>query len=193
MRSSSLLAAFLLPTFLTLAASSAVAQSPTFGLGRTPTGEEVRAWDISIHPVTGAELPPGRGTATEGALLYRRHCARCHGGDGTEGRAPRLVKQDRPADTHPWNLGRILPIRSPYAPTVWDYINRGMPLNREGTLTPDEVYALTALMLYWNGIIAEDEVMDERSLPLVEMPNRDAWAPLPDWKPGTPRWPGYPY
>jgi S-disulfanyl-L-cysteine oxidoreductase SoxD len=193
MRSSSLLAAFLLPTSLVLATSSALAQSPTFGLGRTPTEQEVRAWDISIHPVTGAELPPGSGTATEGALLYRRHCARCHGADGTEGRAPRLVKQDRPEGTHPWNLGRILPIRSPYAPTVWDYINRGMPLNREGTLTPDEVYALTALLLYWNGIIGEEEAMTHQTLPLVQMPNRDAWAPLPDWKPGQPRWPGYPY
>jgi cytochrome c len=76
---------------------------------------------------------------------------------------------------------------------VWDYINRGMPLNREGTLTPDEVYALTALLLYWNGVIAEDEVMDQQSLPLVQMPNRDNWAPLPDWQPGTVRWPGYPY
>tara|TARA_B100000809_G_scaffold141532_1_gene139099 strand:- start:284 stop:556 length:273 start_codon:yes stop_codon:yes gene_type:complete len=88
-------------------------------------------------------------------------------------------------------LGRILPIRSPYAATVWDYINRGMPLNDEGILTADEVYALTAYLLNLNGLIAEDEVMDAQSLPLVEMPNVDNWAPLPDWKPGTPRLPGY--
>ena len=67
-----------------------------------------------------------------------------------------------------------------------------MPLNREGSLDVDEVYSLTALLLYWNGLIAEDEVMDRRTLPLVEMPNRDTWAPLPDWKPGQ-RWPNYPY
>ena len=90
-------------------------------------------------------------------------------------------------------MGRILPIRSPYATTVWDYINRGMPLNREGTLTADEVYALTALLLYWNGIVSENQVLDALSLPQVQMPNRDAWAPLPDWKPGMPRLPGYPY
>ena len=183
----------LLAVLLLAGASAAMAQSPTFGLGRAPTQEEVRAWDISIHPITGEELPAGQGTAVEGALIYRRQCARCHGGDGTEGRAPRLVKQDRPEGTHPWNLGRILPIRSPYAPTVWDYINRGMPMNREGTLTPDEVYAITALLLYWNDIIAEDEVMNRETLPKVVMPNRDAWAPLPEWQPGTPRWPGYPY
>lgn len=183
----------LLPLLVLFAGDSALAQGPTYGLGRSPTPEEVRAWDISIHPLTGAELPPGRGTAVEGALVYRRNCARCHGADGTEGRAPRLLKQEGGPDADPWNLGRILPIRSPYAPTVWDYINRGMPLNREGTLTADEVYAITALLLYWNDIIAEDEVMDQHSLPLVKMPNRDAWAPLPDWQPGTPRLPGYPY
>ena len=182
----------LLPALILLGTSSALAQSPTFGLGRTPSAEEVRAWDISISP-TGEELPPGQGTATEGARVYRVRCARCHGRDGTEGRAPRLVKRERPPDTHPWNLGRILPIRAPYATAVWDYINRGMPLNREGTLSADEVYQLTALLLNWNEIIAEDEVMDAKSLPMVMMPNRDAWAHLPDWKPGTPRLRGYPY
>jgi cytochrome c len=104
-----------------------------------------------------------------------------------------LAKQPNRVRDDPWDYGRILPIRSPYAPTVWDYINRGMPLNREGTLTVDEVYALTALLLYWNGIIAEDAVMDQRTLPAVQMPNRENWAPLPDWQPGTPRLAGYPY
>jgi len=68
-----------------------------------------------------------------------------------------------------------------------------MPLNREGTLTADEVYAITALLLHWNGIIGENDVMNAETLPAVQMPNRDNWAPLPDWEPGTPRWPGYPY
>ena len=62
-----------------------------------------------------------------------------------------------------------------------------MPLNREGTLTADEVYALTAFLLYINEVIPEDEVLDAQSLPRVKMPNRDAFVPLPDWKPGTPR------
>ena len=176
-----------------LGGGSALAQSPTYGVGRTPSAEEIRAWDISISP-TGEELPPGRGTATEGALVYLvRACVECHGVTGTGGTAPRLVKLEAGPDAAPWALGRILSIRSPYATTVWDYINRGMPLNDEGTLTADEVYALTAYLLYLNDVIAEDEVMDAQSLPMVEMPNRDAWAPLPDWKPGMPRLPGYPY
>ena len=76
--------------------------------------------------------------------------------------------------------------------TVWDYINRGMPLGDEGTLTADEVYALAAYLLYINDVIAEDAVMDAESLPMVEMPNRDNWAPLPAWKPGMPRLPRLP-
>jgi cytochrome c len=187
MRSYRLLAGLVL-----LGASPALAQSPTYGLGRTPSAEEVRAWDISIGP-NGEELPEGSGTAEQGALIYRRSCARCHGAEGTDGRAPRLVRNERGNDANPWSYGRILPIRSPYATTVWDYINRGMPLNREGSLDPDGVYAITALLLYWNGIIAQDEVMDRESLPRVQMPMRDGWAPLPDWQPDQPRWPGYPH
>ena len=176
-----------------LLGGSALAQSPTYGVGRTPTAEEIRAWDISISP-TGEELPPGRGTVEDGALVYRRKgCAGCHGRTGTGGRADRLVKRDAGPDADPWNLGRILPIRAPYATVVWDYINRGMPLNREGTLTADEVYALTAYLLYLNDVIPEDKVLDAQSLPQVEMPNRNAFAPLPDWKPGRPRLLGYPY
>ena len=178
--------------FVMLLGGTALAQSPTYGVGRTPTAEEIRAWDIAISP-TGEELPPGRGTAEEGALVYRRQCAACHGAEGQGAGAPRLVKRQAEPNVDPWNLGRILPIRAPYATGVWDYINRGMPLNREGTLTADQVYALTAYLLYLNDVIPEGAVLDAQSLPMVVMPNRDNWAELPDWKPGMPRLLGYPY
>src|SRR5262245_23867666 len=171
----------------------AIAQSPPLGVGRTPTPEEIRAWDISISP-TGTELPPGHGSAKEGAQVYRtKGCAGCHGANLQGGRAPVLVKADRPAGTDPWALGRVLPWRAPYATIVWDYLNRGMPLNREGTLTADEVYALTAFLLFKNGVIGEDDVLDAQSLPKVKMPMRDAPAGLPEWKHGAPRLKGYPY
>ncbi len=183
----------LLPFLMLLGGSSALAQSPTFGLGRTPSAEELLAWDISISP-TGEELPPGSGTYEQGRRVFlQKRCGTCHGRDGTEGRAPRLVRREAAPDVDPWRLGRILPIRAPYATAVWDYINRGMPLGAEGTLTADEVYALTAYLLNINGVIADDAVMDAESLPMVEMPNRDNWAPLPDWKPGMPRLAGYPH
>ena len=177
---------------LMLLGGTAMAQSPTYGVGRTPSDEEIRAWDISISP-TGEELPPGRGTSEEGELVYRRRCVACHGANGVGGSAPRLVKRQAEPGAHPWEYGRILPIRAPYATVIWDYINRGMPLNREGTLTADEVYALTAYLLSINDVIPEDAVLDAESLPKIEMPNRDAFARVPDWQPGRPRLSAYPH
>jgi len=171
--------------------AAALAQSGRYGVGRTPTPEEIRAWDISIGP-TGEELPPGRGTVKEGALVYRAKCAGCHGATGVEGTAPNL-KSKVGTDVELWERGRILPLRAPFATTVWDYINRGMPLNREGTLTADEVYALTAFLLYINDVIPEELTLDATSLPKVKMPIGDDYASLPEWKPRTPRLKGYPY
>jgi cytochrome c len=178
--------------FALLMGASVLAQSPTYGVGRTPTAEEIRAWDISIGP-TGDELPQGRGTVREGAALYRaKGCAGCHGATGIDGKAPILKSKANPsADV--WARGRILPLRAPFATTVWDYINRAMPLNREGTLTADEVYSLTAYLLFMNDVIREDEVLDAKSLPRVKMPIGDQYASLPEWKPRTPRLKGYPH
>ena len=180
----------LLP-FALLISASAAAQSPTYGVGRAPSPEEIRAWDISIGP-TGEELPPGRGTPKEGAQIYRAKCAGCHGATGIEGTSP-ILKSKAGPDVELWARGRILPLRSPFATTVWDYINRAMPLNREGTLKPDEVYALTAFLLHINDVIAEDEILDARTLPKVRMPIGDRYASLPEWKPGTRRLKNYPY
>src|SRR5262245_12204998 len=70
--------------------ASLSAQSPTFGVGRAPTAEEVRAWDISIRP-DGQELPQGHGSAKEGAQLYvQKGCAGCHGRSGSGANAPTL-------------------------------------------------------------------------------------------------------
>ena len=178
--------------FLLLMGASVLAQSPTYGIGRTPTAEEVRALDISIGP-TGEELPPGRGTAKEGAEVYKQKgCAVCHGAAGIGGPAPAL-KSKAGAEVPIWERERILPLRAPFATTVWDYINRGMPLGKEGTLTANEVYALTAYLLSINQVIPEDQVLDKESLPKVKMPIGDEYAPLPDWKPKTRRLKDYPY
>jgi S-disulfanyl-L-cysteine oxidoreductase SoxD len=181
--------AFVLPVLL-IGGASALAQGPTYRIGRTPTPEEIKALDISIGP-TGEELPPGKGNAKEGAQLYRtKGCAGCHGAQGIGGAAPDLKSKD-PKNPDVWARGRILPLRAPFATTVWDYINRGMPLNREGTLTPDEVYSLTAYLLFINDVIPEDLALDQQSLPKVKMPIGDNYAPLPDWKPRTKRLQGY--
>jgi len=187
------LAAILLLLGSPVLGSPALAQSaPTYGLGRSPSAEEIRARDINISE-TGEELPPGRGTPKEGATVFTlQGCIVCHGEEGVGGVGPAL-KSKTSQDLPIWKRERILPLRSPFATTVWDYINRGMPLGREGTLTPDEVYALTAYLLYVNKVIPEDTVLDEKSLPKVKMPIGDGYAKLPDWAPRTPRLKGYPY
>ena len=175
-------------------------QSPTYGVGRPPSAEEIRTWDISISP-TGKELPPGHGTAKEGAVLYvRKGCSGCHGATGSSGgHAPTLIrsKDTKPASSAPClspcvNDSNAMAIHSPFATTLWDYINRGMPIGKEGSLTPNEVYALTAFLLFKNDVIPEDEVMDSQSLPKVKMPNRDGFALPAAWKHGEPRLEGYP-
>ena len=182
---------FLLPAILLGASVAAWAQSPTYGLGHTPTPEEIRAWDIAIGP-EGKELPQGSGTSKAGAPLYAQKCAICHGVTGSEGPAPMLIKRANP----PANPGpclspcirdnNVMAVHSPFATTIWDYINRGMPFKQEGSLKPDEVYAITAFILFKNGVIPEDQVLDAQSLPQVKMPNRDGFA-IPPWKPGMPR------
>src|SRR5437773_9775776 len=171
---------------------AAWAQSPTYGLGKTPSAEEMRVWDIAISP-DGKELPPGSGSAKEGAPLYTQKCAACHGATGSGGRAPELIKPTTPATGNQppclspcIRVANVMAIHSPYATTIWDYINRGMPFGNEGSLTPNEVYAITAFLLYKNGVIPEDQVVDAQSLPQIKMPNRDGYV-LPDWKHGTPR------
>jgi S-disulfanyl-L-cysteine oxidoreductase SoxD len=175
------------------------AQSPTYGVGRSPTPEEMRAWDISIGPL-GKELPAGHGTAKEGAPLYiQKGCGGCHGRTGSMAQAPTLIKSDGTTRNtfsclSPCvNDNNVMALHSPYATVMWDYINRGMPLGKEQTLKPDEVYALTAFLLFKNGVIKEDDVMDAQSLPKVVMPNRNGFSLPPDeWKHGVPRLQGYP-
>jgi len=178
-----------------LLASPALAQS--YGVGRTPTPDELRAMDISIGPA-GDELPVGHGSAKEGAIIFQaKGCAGCHGKAGAGAMAPEL-QSNKGQDLPVWERGKgksgwmILPLTAPYATIVWDYIHRGMPLGKEGSLTADEVYSLTAYLLFLNKVIPEDQVLDKESLPKVKMPMAsDDYGRLPDWKHGAPRLAGY--
>jgi S-disulfanyl-L-cysteine oxidoreductase SoxD len=152
------------------------AQAPSYSnVGRAPTEAEIRAWNITVGPA-GKELPPGSGTAKEGAGIFAAKCSRCHGptAEGTQ-LAPRLVGGKETIST-------LQPVRTigsywPFATTVWDYINRAMPRNDEGSLSVNEVYSLTAFILYRNDIVREDEVIDAKTLPKIKMPNRDGFLP----------------
>ena len=159
-----------------LVAYSAGAQLPTYGLGRAPTGEEIKAWDVTIPP-DGKGLPPGSGTAAQGEPVYARRCASCHGERGENPKYDRLVggrgtlNTDKPVKT----VGSYWP----FATTLWSYINRAQPFDEPGSLTHEQVYAVTAYLLYLNGIIGEHDVLDARTLPAVRMPNRDGFVPDP--------------
>ncbi len=187
--------------FVLIFGASVSAQSPTYHLGRTPTAEEVRAWDISISP-TGKELPPGHGTAKEGRDVFiEKGCVQCHGRNGEGGKAPTLIVakggKTTPGRMPGMDMGiqgpGLMAVSSPFATVMWDYINRGMPLGREGSLEPNEVYALTAFLLYRNDVVkSEDEVIDAQSLPKIPMPNASGYTEHPEWKHGTPRLRDYP-
>lgn len=172
-----------------LFADAALAQTADYkNIGRTPTQQEIQAWNISIGP-DGKGLPPGQGSAKDGAPIFAAKCAVCHGDQGQGGKTgPRVVGGIADTET----LASLKPVRSvggywPYATTVWDFIRRAMPRDQSGTLTPNEVYAVTAFILYKSNIIKEDEVLDAKTLPQVKMPNRNGFVPakfsdIPDEK-----------
>ncbi|MBI3940508.1 MAG: cytochrome c [Acidobacteria bacterium] len=163
---------------------AALAQGLTYNLGRAPSEEEIKVWDIAVGPA-GKELPPGSGTTQEGAKIYAQKCAACHGPTGAE-----MTIYHRPLVGGKGTLTTTNPVRSigtywPFATTIWDYINRAMPQDQQGTLSANEVYALTAFLLYRNDIIKESDVIDAASLPKIQMPNRNGFFPAePEWKPG---------
>jgi hypothetical protein len=169
-----------------LVGSEALGQMPTYGVGRAPTAEEVKAWDLTIPP-DGQGLPPGRGTAVLGKPVYAERCAACHGDNGDDPKYRALVGGRGPltsaelSENLDWLLGGkpVLTIGRfwPYATTLWSYINRAQPFDEPGSLAPDQVYAVTAYLLFLNGIIGEADVLDARTLPAVKMPNRDGFVP----------------
>jgi S-disulfanyl-L-cysteine oxidoreductase SoxD len=155
------------------------AQSPTFGVGRTPRPDELKAIDIEVTP-DGRGLPPGSGTASAGKAVYTSRCETCHGPTGKEG--PQDILAGGQGSLATATPQKTVGSYWPYATTLWDYIHRAMPFEHPGTMTTDEVYAATAYVLFLNGIVAEQDVLDQATLPRVKMPNRTGFTadPRPD-------------
>ena len=141
----------------------------TFGFGRPATPEQIATLDIDVMP-DGTGLPPGSGTAVDGALTWGRACRGCHGPEGEGATAAPVVGRD--PSGRPPTVGNYWP----YATTLYDYINRAMPRTAPGTLTPDQVYGLVAWILAKNEVIAEDAVMNAKTVPSVVMPARDRFV-----------------
>ncbi len=159
-----------------LAKNAEVPGHGTFHLGRVALDEEITAWDIDIRP-DGAGLPDGRGTVSLGESIYTERCAACHGdfGDGRD-RWPALaggqgsLMKERPEKT----IGSYWP----YLSTVYDYIRRAMPFGDARSLTDDEVYALTAYVLYLNDIVTEEDFeLSSENFTALHLPNEDAFIP----------------
>jgi cytochrome c len=158
-------------------------QSPTYGLGRPPSADELKAIDIEILP-DGRGLPAGRGTAAVGKQVYANRCVTCHGPTGTEGPQDVLVGGRGTLAVRGAAARPLKTVGSywPYATTLWDYLRRAMPFDHPGTLTNDEIYSATAYLLFLNGIVGEQDVLDQTTLPRVQMPNRAGFVadPRPD-------------
>ncbi|WP_428424512.1 c-type cytochrome [Methylibium sp.] len=149
-------------------------------LGRPVDARDAARWDLSVFP-DGRGLPAGRGNALDGAPLFRQHCAACHGAGGHGASAEELAGGSEPL-TSP-TPDKTIGLYWPYATTIFDFVRRAKPMAAPGTLSADEVYALSAYLLFANGVIGEHDEMNAKTLPKVRMPNRDGFigidAPLP--------------
>ncbi len=154
-----------------LATEFVVPKHGVLHLGRRALDEEVVAWDIDIRP-DGLGLPKGSGNAIDGSELYENHCASCHGsfGEGTV-RWPVLaggedtLTEERPEKT----VGSYWP----YLSTVYDYIRRAMPFGNARSLSDDDVYAITAYILYLNDLEDEEFELTSENFTSIRMPNEE--------------------
>jgi cytochrome c len=179
------------------AATLLSAQSPPkhYGIGVPATPDEIAALDIDVKP-DGTGLPPGGGSAREGAPVYTQKCAACHGRNGEGGSADPLVGA-QPKNTSPfgpeyerWRNGAPdVPFTIgnywPYATTLFDYVRRAMPASAPGSLTADEAYSLVAWLLAKNEVIEESAMINATTLPRVQMPARTRF--VPDTRKGGPQ------
>ena len=150
--------------------------------GKPISESDVAAWNIDVRTPDGAGLPPGRGSVADGQKVYAAKCAACHGADAKGGPVyGTMVGGIGTMNSSP----RVLTPGSmyPYAPILFDYIRRAMPMDRPQTLSNDEVYALSAYLLNLNCLVPASAVMDAQSLPKVQMPNRAGF--LQDDRPDT--------
>jgi cytochrome c len=142
--------------------------------GKAVSEADLAAWNIDIRTPDGLGLPAGRGSVAEGKKIYEAKCLACHGAEAKGGSV---------YGTMVGGIGsfkgcpRVLTPGSmyPYAPILFDYIRRSMPMDRPQTLTANEVYALSAYLLNLNGLVPANAVMDAQSLTKVQMPNRDGF------------------
>ena len=143
-------------------------------LGQPVDAALVARWSLSVYP-DGRGLPAGQGSAAQGRPLYEARCAKCHGADGEGGSGGTLAGRGSLTDPDPdQTVGNYWP----YATTLFDFIRRAMPMDAPASLGDDEVYAVSAYVLYLNRIVGLDDRLDADTLPRIRMPNRDGFVPI---------------
>ena len=146
-----------------------------YALGRAAAPGEIEKWHTDVGP-DGAELPAGSGTVETGSAIFKAKCSSCHGpeGQGIPPVYPAIVGRDPKGENFPfstdWRITRTIGNYWPYATTVFDYVRRAMPHTQPGSLTDDEVYALTAYLLAANQVIPVNSTLDAATLRAVKMP-----------------------
>jgi cytochrome c len=158
--------------FILACVTSAHAQSP-YGIGRAATPAEIAGWNIDIDRY-GNNLPPGTGSVNHGREVFDQQCAACHGEKGEGGVGDQLVGGQG-------TLATPKPVKTvgsywPYAPTLFDYIRRAMPQNAPQSLSNEDVYAVSAYILYLNGLLSTEAILDAKSLSAIKMPNRNMFV-----------------
>ena len=159
---------------LTLTGINSVAGEVAAGpkLGQPASEEQIARWQVSVMP-DGTGLPEGRGDAIEGKAIYLDKCQSCHGPNG-EGDSADQLANARMQLTDEWPE-KTIGSYWPYATTLYDFNRRSMPMQAPGSLSNDEAYAVTAYLLYLNGIISDSQILNAKSLLKVRMPNRDGF------------------
>ncbi len=149
--------------------SLTTAQTTGPDLGVLAGPETIQRWNMDIFP-DGTGLPPGNGNARSGKRVYQSYCQSCHGVEGTGDSAEELAGAQHGLTDNPPD--KTIGTYWPFATTIFDFTRRAMPLNAPGILNNNQLYAVTAYLLYLNGIIKEDQIMNAQTLPKVKMPNR---------------------
>ncbi len=161
--------------FILLFALNSWAGGAAYHFGQPISEAQIKPWNIDIAP-DGAGLPPGQASADDGEPIYLQRCAACHGefGEGM-GRFPVLTgsRDELIGDRTRKTVGGFWP----YSTTLYDYINRAMPFGNAQSLTPDQIYGVIAYILSMNDIIDSDTVINAKTLPKIDMPNRDGFIP----------------
>lgn len=191
----------LIAAALALACGAAFAQTKIVGIGREATPSEVQAWDIDVRPDFKG-LPKGQGSVSQGQDVWEAKCASCHGifGESNSTFSP-LVGGTTKEDVKTGRVARLNDVAFPgrttlmkvsTVSTLWDYIYRAMPWTTPKSLTPDEVYAVTAFLLHLGDIVPADFVLSDQTMAQAQalLPNRNGMTTdHAMWPGGKPRKP----